>query len=667
MPPPKKKSIRKDEPTKTTPAKTTPKKAPAKKLPKAIGKPTPPTKATPKLTATKAVPTSRKPTKLRSKPIPSEIGGSARSEEVQKVRLESTNKEPSPMRETNTASRSPRISNPVPRTGITTDTIGLAPGLLDEFGDFADLEQLLNIKWSQYVPHSPTPKQLTAMMLAHIKEVFFGGALGGGKSDWLAYEALRFCDLPGFSAIIFRRQLTDLKQPGSLIPRIGNWLSPFEAQGFCKYVGDEHAWVFKTKYPGTDIPAPPARLQFGYIGEASVRERYQSAEYQLVCFDELGQWPTDVDYLFMRSRIRSVVCNVHGKDANHDPIWNPSCNICNTLKQIPLRMRAASNPGPAWIKRRFGIVPDPKQFASRHEAMIAISEGRKVNWIGTIPHRPFIPSYLDDNPHLDAKNYREMLSEMSEEERSRLEDGNWEARKNARFKRRWQRFYYLHEDAFSYVEFMRDGSTVTSDPIPFTALRNIFVTSDPAVTVKAGPVDDLTAKKSSSGVISTWGITYNNELLWLDCRKFRKEIPDFVAELVNVNSIWHPRFNKIECNGVGIGVAQYAQLAGLPVQKNYRKTDKLENSLSAQMLMQDGRIFFPTNAPWAEEIEDDVFNWTGLPTEEDDVVDTLSDAATELSPSIAREISAPDTMQCRPIAVKALGPHSPHVPHYGLY
>lgn len=567
------------------------------------------------------------------------------------------------------------ISDPVPRTGPPISSA---------------LERMLTIKWSKYIPHTPTKKQLAAMMLADIKEVMFGGALGGGKSDWLAMEALRYCDLPGFSSIIFRRQLTDLKQPGALIPRIAEWLSEFQLQGCCRYSGDEHAWNFKTVYPHTDIPGPDARLQFGYIGEASIRDRYSSAEYQMVGFEELWQWPSDVDYTFMRSRIRKVVCAIHGKHNDGTPNYVPGCRYCDTLSAIPLRVRSATNPGPAWIKRRFGIIPDPAQFPTRHEALVAISEGHKIRWIGTNKERPFIPSYLDDNPFLDGKDYREMLKEMSDEERSRLEDGNWEARRNARFKRRWQRFYHLNapqellnavpyeinfasEDisydldacSFSFVSRDRSGNDVVHDPIPLRSLMQIFITVDPAVTVRKGPVDEQVRQKNSSAVISTWGVTGDQNLLWLNCRKFKKEIPDLVEHVVNVNNIWKPRYTKVECNGVGIGVAQYLEAAGIQVTKNYRKTDKLENSLSAQILMKNGRIWFPANATWLEEIEDDVFGWTGLPSEDDDVIDTLADAATEIATGIAHEISAPSITRGRPRAVSSVNT-STMVPSYGL-
>ena len=510
-------------------------------------------------------------------------------------------------------------------------------------------------------------------MLQNVKELLFGGALGGGKSDFLAYEALRFCDLPDFTSIIFRRQLTDLKQPKSLIPRVAQWLEPFRASGDCRYIGAEHKWEFKTKYPGTDIPGPPAMLQWGYIGDAAIRERYQSAEYQLIAFDELGQWDNPTDWLFMCSRCRMTVCPIHGKDDEDNPIWDDNCHICTSKRMIPLRRRAAMNPGPAWVKRRFGIVPDPSQYKTRQEALIAIQEGEKIRWVGTHPYRKFIPSYLSDNPHLDGKAYKEMLQEMTPEERSRLEDGNWEARKNARFKRKWiyGRYINLYDHGYSFLdEHMEETITV-----PYKSLKKIFTTVDSAATSKlfADREDELiaagdgrTSNKPSSTCIGVWGITSEEQLLWLDYYKFRKELPDIIETLSEINQKWPIQFNKIECNGLGIGVAQFAEHARLPVQKNIRKKDKLENSLSAQMMMKYGQIFFAANTPWAEMAEDDIFNWTGHPEEEDDTIDILSDAALEITPRMASRITLPNKKPAMPSGVPMTRGIGGSIPQYGL-
>lgn len=557
-------------------------------------------------------------------------------------------------KESNKESALTRVSTPVPRTNPDA------------------ISRIVDIKWSKYIPHTPTPKQYAAMMLSNTKELLYGGALGGGKSDFLAYEALRYCDIPDFTAIIFRKQLTDLKQPKSLIPRVAQWLQPFVDSGEAKYIASDHCWHFKTFYPGTDISGPEALLQWGYIGDAGVRDRYQSAEYQLVAFDELGQWNTPTDYLFMNSRIRATVCPIHGKDKNNDPIWVDSCHICRAKRIIPLRLRAAMNPGPAWVKKRFRIKPDPTMYKTRQEALIALQEGVKINWVGTHPTRRFIPAYLQDNPHLSEKDYREMLANMTPEERERLEDGNWEARKDSRFKRKWIQDKYINVYANGYSFILENGKE--SMIYPFSYLSRIFVTVDSASTAKLfaskdeelmAAADGRSKHKPSSTCLAVWGVTKEEQLLWLDFKKFRKELPDIIDALVELNRKWRPKFNKIEINGVGIGVAQYAHAAGLPVRKNQRKADKLENSLSAQMMMSNGYVYFPMNTPWIEDAEDDIFNWAGQPDEEDDTVDVLADAATEISPKLARKIAMPERRQAMPRAVGSVG-GTGTIPHYGL-
>ena len=70
------------------------------------------------------------------------------------------------------------------------------------------------------------------------------------------------------------------------------------------------------------------------------------------------------------------------------------------LSQVPLRMRAASNPAPNWVRQRF------------------IVEGKETG-------RIFVPSKLTDNPGIDAESYRQALMALDPIERRRLEMGDW--------------------------------------------------------------------------------------------------------------------------------------------------------------------------------------------------------------------------------------------------
>ncbi len=80
----------------------------------------------------------------------------------------------------------------------------------------------------------------------------------------------------------------------------------------------------------------------------------------------------------------------------------------------------------------------------------------------------------------------------------------------------------------------------------------------------------------------------------------------------------------------------------------FKGSDKLENCTAAQLLMRSGKIWLPDNAKWVDECEDEVFAWTGLPNEQDDIIDTLSDAAVEIGPlSDTLEKETADSIQPR--------------------
>ena len=78
---------------------------------------------------------------------------------------------------------------------------------------------------TRWVPHSPTPKQ-AEFLACQAKEVFYGGAAGGGKSDALLMAALAYVDVPGYAALLLRRTFADLSLPGALMDRAHQWLGP---------------------------------------------------------------------------------------------------------------------------------------------------------------------------------------------------------------------------------------------------------------------------------------------------------------------------------------------------------------------------------------------------------------------------------------------------------
>lgn len=241
----------------------------------------------------------------------------------------------------------------------------------------------LELRLSSYSPHRPEPPQHAYLYLDElgILEALYGGAAGGGKSDALLMGALRYVDVPGYSALLLRRTYPELAQAGGLMERAEEWLGGTDA----RWNATEHVWTFPSG----------ARLQFGYLASRNDRLRYQGGAYQFVGFDELTQF-RELDYRYLLSRLRR-------------PADGP-------LSLVPLRMRAATNPGGPgheWVLRRFvERTPDPDDPNDTAEAAA---------------RRIFVPARLEDNPHLDQRAYRQSLAGLSRVERAQLLNGDWYA------------------------------------------------------------------------------------------------------------------------------------------------------------------------------------------------------------------------------------------------
>jgi len=435
------------------------------------------------------------------------------------------------------------------------------------------------------------------------------------NSDALLMCALQYVDVPGYNALIFRKTLTDLKQPGALLDRAHSWLHDTPA----RYVASEHKYIFPT-FDEQGNPAPPATLSFGYIGDAQQFLRYQGIEVQFCAFDEVTQHQEE-HYRYLFSRLRKLACPIHKTDTQGRPLHDPECFICRRQAMLPLRMRSATNPGGpggAWVRRRFGIEP----HITNKEA---VKTGEKQRWIGKFPKRPFIPSFAKDNPYLNLEAYGHMLDELDPTTREQLKEGRWDVTADSQFKRHWARYYSRRG-----VHFVL-GPDGDGDKVHFQDLR-IFATVDPATTSKHGPGDiNIWTKQPSYTVISVWGLTSDHQLLWLDMIRFRRQAPEVIKALLRVAKVWRPQYFVIEANGPGQAIYQTAIREGLVVKPIHTRRDKLDNATEAMIRMEQGRIWFPETASWLQVAEDEIFYWTGDPRQTDDIVDTLSNAARDVT------------------------------------
>lgn len=181
--------------------------------------------------------------------------------------------------------------------------------------------------------------------------------------------ALQYVDVPGYAAILFRRTYADLSKPGALMDRAAEWLRGTDA----RWNEQKKQWRFPSG----------AVLTFGHLEHETDKFEYQGSEVQFCGFDELTQFSA-TQYAYLQSRLRRTL----------------------KLGSIPLRMRAASNPGGVghvWVRHRFLV------------------SGRAAG-------RAFVPARLEDNPHLDREEYERSLAELDPVTRAQLRRGDWSIR-----------------------------------------------------------------------------------------------------------------------------------------------------------------------------------------------------------------------------------------------
>lgn len=206
-------------------------------------------------------------------------------------------------------------------------------------------------------------------------EVLFGGAAGGGKSYAQILDAYIFAlKYPKSKQIIFRRTFPELEHS---IIRV---TKDIYRSDLARYNESKKSWVFVNG----------SIIDMGYIASDSDVYQFQSAEYDVIRFDECTNF-TGFQYTYMLSR-------------------------CRGSNGYPKQIKSSCNPsgvGLQFIKERF-IDPAPPNTTFTAEN-------------GTT--RRFIPSLVQDNKFLMAADpdYIKRLEALPEKERKALLLGVWDA------------------------------------------------------------------------------------------------------------------------------------------------------------------------------------------------------------------------------------------------
>lgn len=403
-----------------------------------------------------------------------------------------------------------------------------------------------------YIPTKPFQKQ-SLFIITPEAEALYGGQAGGGKSEALLMAGLQWVEDPDYAGLILRRTYKDLALPGALMDRAHEWLQPTDAH----WNGTDKTWEFPSG----------STLSFGYLQHENDKYQYQSSEFQFIAFDELTQF-TESQYLYLFSRLRR-------KEGS----------------QIPLRIRAGSNPGGIgheWVKNRF------------------------INNSSL----PFIPASYRENPYLDQMEYRKSLDKLDWITRRQLKHGDWDVNpQGGLFKREW--FPIITE-------------------APTTLIRRVRAWDLAATIHKPGTDPDWTV-----GILL--GIDNDNTVYILDVQRIRAtplEVEKLILQTASLDG--HETIIQMEQEGGATGkfvIDDFTRkLRGYNFKGEPARKDKRERAKPVSSYAEAGNIKI-LNKPWTPTLLDELeaFQTEGI---HDDQVDALSLAFRNITLNNRRKVRA---------------------------
>jgi hypothetical protein len=241
---------------------------------------------------------------------------------------------------------------------------------------------------------TPQPKQALATELAsQVDDLLYGGAVGGGKTEWLMEYLIGQCTAYATNRVlVLRRVFPSLNR--TIIPRLKAKL-----HGLARWNGQEHTFSF----------ANGSVLECGSVQYADDVLDFQGTEYGCVAFEEITE--------FMQSQVEFMIGRLR-----------------STVPGVRPHLIATTNPGGtghAWVKR-WWVKPKPDDV-EEGEAPPKVYEPWRPAASPEVPRprkRVYVPATLEDNPALlqaDPGYPDRVLAQANRGKRQAYRWGDWDA------------------------------------------------------------------------------------------------------------------------------------------------------------------------------------------------------------------------------------------------
>lgn len=429
---------------------------------------------------------------------------------------------------------------------------------------------------------APHPRQAEFLALA-CEEALFGGSAGGGKTEALLMWLAAGVNIPGYSAIAFRRTYPQLSKADGLIAKSRQMYAPLGA-------------VFREMTKSWTFPSG-ATIELGHLQYDKDVENYQGAAYDRIAFDELTQF-SQYQYTYLFSRLGRV------------------------SKGIKPGVRAASNPGGlghTWVKSRF--ITKEAMEAIRGWQLSQPSSG--VFWAA--PDRAFVPARVADNPALNVDDYvRRLSTYLDPLTKSRLLNGDWSVVSEGRIKEAWIRSYRVRGDHYLFEV---GGQFQAVDARKCTR----FVIVDCAATSEE--VARQAGQKPPSFSVAMVFDADGGRICVHEVRRGLWDFPELLRVVQEVNVLHQPAWIGIEDEKTGRALIQVLRRSSLNIRPLATGgKDKLTRAAEFLNRCEQGGFYLPDAAigkAWRDDLLNELLLWTGHPDETADQIDACAYACRE--------------------------------------